>query len=371
LNANAPPLRVLHLDTERGWRGGERQVLWLASELARLGHVSIVATRPDGPLAGAAASAGLEVVPIAPLMPAGVLAAWRLHQVIGRRGFQVVHAHSANAVTLGALATLGTVARLVVTRRVDFPPNRGMGTRWKYGRASAIAALSGRVREVLLASGVPAGKISVVPDGVPLWRSMTPAGAERLKALGVRPGVPLVVMVAALVGHKDPLTFVRAVAHARGRGAEFHALLVGDGFLMDSVTAEVARLGLSAMLTVAGWQDDADALIAASDVVALSSREEGQGSVLLDAMQCGKPVAATTAGGIPDAVIDGGTGLLVSPADPAELGAALARLCADPPLRQRLGAAGRARVREFGIERTAALTVEVYRRALAAPAAGG
>ena len=360
-------LRVLHLDTERGWRGGERQALWLARELARLGHASFVATRPGGLLAAAASDAGLEVVPCAPLAPADPFAAWRLRRAVARGRFEVVHAHSGNAVTLGAAATLGTGAKLVVTRRVDFPLNRGPGTRWKYGRAAAVVAISRRVRDVLVASGVPAGKLSVVPDGVDLSREMAPAGTGRLRSLGVRSGVPLIVMVAALVGHKDPLTFVRAVASARERGAVFHALLVGEGFLAATVRVEVERLGLAGALTLAGWQDDADALIAAADVVALSSREEGQGSVLLDAMQCGKPIAATAAGGIPDVVLDGQTGLLAPPGDVAALGEALARLCGDPALRQRLGAAGRSRVREFDVARTAALTLEVYRRVLAPP----
>lgn len=363
----ATALRVLHLDTERSWRGGERQALWLARELARLQQVSVVAARPAGPLAAAAIEAGLEIVPCAPFAPADPLAAWRLRRAIARGRFQVVHAHSGNAVTLGAAATLGTKAMLIATRRVDFPLNRGPGTRWKYGRAAAVVAISRRVRDVLVASGVPEGKVSVVPDGVDLSRAMVAASAERLSALGVRAGVPLIVMVAALVGHKDPLTFVRAVAAARARGALFHALLAGDGFLADNVRAEAERLGLADVLTLAGWQDDADGLIAAADVVALSSREEGQGSVLLDAMQCGKPVAATAAGGIPDVVVDRQTGLLVPPGDATALGEALARLCTDQALRQRLGAAGSARVRDFDVARTAARTLEVYRQVLASP----
>jgi glycosyltransferase involved in cell wall biosynthesis len=364
VSATGAPLRILHLDTERGWRGGERQALWLATALARLGHHSVVAARPTAPLAAAARGAGLEVARVSPLFSADPLAAVRVRALLRRGGFDVLHAHTANAVTLGALATRGTDCALVVTRRVDFPLNRGIGTRWKYERAAAVIAISHRVRDVLLAGGIPGERLALVPDGVDLSRAMTPAPPERLVRLGVRPGVPLVVMVAALVGHKDPVTFVRAVAAARDAGAELQALLVGDGFLRDAVAAEHAQLGLAGTLHLAGWQDEADALIAAADVVALSSSEEGQGSVLLDAMQCGKPVAATRAGGIPDMVVDGETGLLAPPGDPAALGGAIARLCADAGLRARLGAAGARRVRDFAIERTADATLAVYRQAL-------
>jgi glycosyltransferase involved in cell wall biosynthesis len=306
----------------------------------------------------------LRVVACDPRLPLDPVAAWRLRAQLRLDDLDILHAHSANAVTLGALATLRTRTALVVTRRVDFPLNRGAGTRWKYGRAGAVIAISERVREVLVASGLRAEVVSVVHDGVDLARPMSPPGGGQLASLGIRPGVTLVVMVAALVGHKDPLTFVRAVAAARASGAAFQALLVGDGLLGDQVRAESARLGLAGTLVVAGWQEDADALIAACDLFVLSSSEEGQGSVLLDAMQCGKSVAATRAGGIPEVVADGETGLLVPPRNPEALGAAIARLVAEPALRERMGAAGRERVREFSIERTAARTLEVYWRVL-------
>jgi glycosyltransferase involved in cell wall biosynthesis len=360
-------LRVLHLDTQRGWRGGERQAFWLARALAASGHHSAVAARPDEPLAAAARDAGLEVIACEPLASADPLAATRLRRRLVQERVDILHAHTANAVTLGAMATVRTDTRLVVTRRVDFPLNPGAGTRWKYARAAAVIAISQRVREVMLASGIQERRMVVIPDGVDLARPMTPASPVRLAGLGVRPGVALVVMVAALVGHKDPLTFVRAVAAARDAGARFQALLAGDGFLRDAVRREHARLALGDHLLLAGWQEEADALIAAADVVVLSSSEEGQGSVLLDAMQCAKPVAATSAGGIPDVVVDGETGLLVPPGDPAALGEAIARLCRDRGLRARLGAAGAQRAGRFAIERVADETLDVYRRVLASP----
>src|SRR5581483_10740632 len=98
------------------------------------------------------------------------------------------------------------------------------------------------------------------------------------------------------------------------------ALLVGDGPLRDAVESEVTALGLGGVLVVAGYRTDADALLAAADVAVLSSREEGMGSVLLDALAFGVPVAATRAGGIPEIVAEGETGLLADVSDPTALG---------------------------------------------------
>lgn len=366
---SARPLTVLHLNTERGWRGGERQALWLAERLARGGDRSLVAARPREPLADRAAAAGLPVVPCAPAGELDIAAALRLRRVVRRERVDIVHAHTGHAVALAALATLGTHARMVVTRRVDFRLRANPFTRWKYGRAAAIIAISRMVQRALEESGIAPSRIELVPSGVDLDRVIAPAAADTLATLGVPRGAPLVVMVAALVGHKDPLTFVRAMAEARARVPEVHALLVGDGPLAADVAAEVDRLALGGTLHCTGYRTDADALLAAADVVVLSSAEEGLGTVLIDAMALGKPVAATAGGGIPELVVPGETGLLVAPRDAAALGDAIARLLTDRALAARLGAGGKARAPLFSVDHTAARTRAVYERVSAAGAA--
>lgn len=362
----AVALRVLHVDTERGWRGGERQALWLARELERAGHASVVAARIGEPLAARASEAGLRVVSCAPRSEADVIAAFRLRRAIRAERIDVVHAHTAHAVAVAALATLASRVPFVISRRVDFRLRRNAGTRWKYGRAAAIVAISDAVARVLEASGVARERIAVVADGVDLRRVVAPAPAAVLESLGIRPGAPLVVQVSQLVGHKDPLNFVRAVAKARAIVPRFQALLVGDGPLRADVERAAEALGLSGVLVVAGYRDDADALLAAADVAVLSSREEGMGSVLLDALAFGVPVAATRAGGIPEIVADGETGVLAAVSNPDALAQAIARLLGDPDLRARMGAAARARAARFSMERTAELTLAVYERVLAA-----
>ena len=357
-------MRILHIDTERGWRGGERQALWLAQSLEGRGHPSFVAARSDEPLARRAREAGLEVVPCSPRFEADPAAVLGLRRRIRQSRIDIVHAHTGHAVGLGALATLGTRVKLVVSRRVDFPLRPNFGTRWKYGRAAAIIAISRAVAEVLTRSGVARDRITVIPDGVDVHRVIAPASPETLASLGARPGAPLVVQVAQLVPHKDPLNFVRAIAAARERVPSLQALLVGDGPLGSKVTDTVRALDLENTLYATGYRQDADALLAAADVVVLSSREEGMGSVLLDALFLGKPVAATRAGGIPEVISHGDTGLLSPVADASALGAQIASLLEDRALAARLAAAARARAEAFSIERLTERTLLVYERVL-------
>jgi glycosyltransferase involved in cell wall biosynthesis len=172
------------------------------------------------------------------------------------------------------------------------------------------------------------------------------------------------VQVAQLVGHKDPVTFVRAVAAARRRVPGLHALLVGEGPLRPQVEAAVAESGVGDALHLTGYRKDADSLLAAADVATLSSEEEGLGTVLLDAMSMGKPTAATAAGGIPEIVQDDVSGILAPVHDAEKLGGAIARLLTDRALAARLAAGARARAAEFSVQRTAERTLAVYRRVL-------
>lgn len=355
----------MHVDSERGWRGGERQALWLADALGGLGDSSVFCVRDGEPLAEQVTRRGYPVVGVSPAFEADPRSAWRLRRALHEHRIDVVHAHAAHALTLGALATWGTAIPLVASRRVDFPLRDNAGSRWKYRHASAIIAISQAVADVVARSPSPPGApIVVVHDGTDVRRQRLPADAATLASLGVPNGAPLVVQVSQLVGHKDPLTFVRAIAAARSRIPGLHALLVGDGPLRSEVMTAIAAAGLVDVLHLTGYRTDADRLIAAADVVTLSSREEGMGSVLLDALVFSRPVVATRAGGIPEIVRDGETGLLVAVGDAEGMGAAIATLVTDRSLAVRFGTQGRARAPEFSTESMAARTHAVYEAVL-------
>jgi glycosyltransferase involved in cell wall biosynthesis len=356
----AVSLCVLHIDTERGWRGGERQTLWLARELARRGYGTVVAARAGEPLYERAAAAGLTCVDCAPASEIDLVAAIRLRKSIRDHRVDLVHAHTAHAVAIAALATAGSGVPFVVSRRVDFGLRRNVGTRLKYGRAAMFIAISQAVSNVLVRSGVQPDRIRVVPDGVDVHRLVTPASADTLRATGVAGERPLVVQVAQLVSHKDPLTFVRAMARVHDEVPDAMALMVGDGPLRDDVEREIRALGLGSVVLLTGYRTDADALLAAATVATLSSSEEGMGSVLLDALAFGRPVAATRAGGIPEVIVDGVCGLLAPVRDPRALGDAIAALLRDDALRDRVASKTKARAADFSVEVMTDRTIDVY-----------
>ncbi len=225
----------------------------------------------------------------------------------------IVHAHDSHALTLSMLAAR-TAERwrrrgffrklasdyqapaIVATRRVDFHLRRWSA--WR--RVDRIIAISAAVRSVLIDDGISPRGVTVVADGI---NPEEVRGAEPLNVrarLGLSGETPLAVNVAALVDHKDQRTLIRAAQRARATRPDLHWAIAGEGELRGSLTAEIARLGLADRVHLLGYVDPADALIREADVFVMSSKEEGLGSVILNALALGKPVVATAAGGIPE-----------------------------------------------------------------------
>ena len=355
-------LRVVHVDTERGWGGGQRQLHWLATGMQRRGHQSWVVTRPRTALAAALVRDGVPVVPLSPAFEWDPVAVARLRALLRHVRADVVHAHAAHAVAVAAAAVAGTSIPLLVSRRVALPLRRNPLSRWKYARADRFIAVSERVRSVLGSGGIAAARIVVVRSGIDVGHVAAPASAATLRALGIEPGRPLIVMVSSLVPpHKDPATFLAAIAALRLSNGDVQALLVGDGPLAGPAMRLGRRLGLERTVRMTGFRADADRLLAAADVAVLSSRDEGLGTTLLDAMAAGVPVAATAAGGVTEIVRDGVDGLLVPVGDGPALGAAIGRLLRDEGVRAAVVASARERVQQFSVDGMVEGTLAVYR----------
>jgi glycosyltransferase involved in cell wall biosynthesis len=335
-------LSVLQVDTAATWRGGQNQVLLTAQGMAARGRESALVCRSGGALAERARREGLGVRPLpfrGDLWPPAILGLARL---LRRDEPRVLLLHDPHALAAALLATRLTSRRpLVAVRRVDFPLGSFLSRR-KYAACDLIVVVSRAIGAVLEKSGVSPARLRVVYEGV-ADRPPAPGGAEALAELGVPPGVPVVGNVAALAGHKDHATLVDAMALLRSRLPEARLVIAGEGELRADLEARVEARGLADRVVFAGFRRDLDRLLPAFSVFCLSSRLEGLGTSLLDAMCLGLPVVATAAGGIPEAVEDGVTGRLVPPGDPGALAAALAEVLGDEAKRRSMGAAGRRR----------------------------
>ena len=361
-------IRVLHVDSEIPWRGGERQVLELMRRQRRRGDEPHLAAPVNAAIFARARAESFPVHAVAmrgtwDLFAAAALA--RLHRTVRP---DVVHWHAARAHALGAMAAaFAPVPARILSRRVDFLVRRSLGSRILYAQPiDAIAAISGGVRDALIRSGVDAARIRVIPSGIDLAPFDAPFDRAALRAkLGIAETDVLALQVAALAPHKSQKTLLQAMAVMRPRHPNLRVWIAGEGPLRDALLREHASLGLGESVRFLGFREDVTDLLRAADLFVISSHLEGLGTSILDAMAAGLPVVATRVGGIPEAVTDGETGILVPPFVPPMLAQALSELAGDPERRARLGEAGRQRARLFSADRTEELTRELYEEILA------
>jgi glycosyltransferase involved in cell wall biosynthesis len=357
----------LHVDTARTWRGGQNQVLLTVNGLREIGHRAALVAHPGGELRKRA-SEGLELIPIAPRAEMDLSAAWRFSRALKQLQPDVVHAHDPHGVAMAALAlsfgaasARGRSPALIAARRVDFGLKGNSFSRWKYRQVDCFIAASEAIRGMLLADGVEARRCITIHEGIDVERIAKTPPVDVHEAFWLPHGSPVVGNVAALVPHKGQRDLIEAARIVTQQIPDARFVILGEGELRQHLEGLVREHHLEKHVLMPGFRADVIGCIKGFDLFALSSITEGLGTSLLDAMACGKPIVATRAGGIPEVVADGTTGLLVPPHDHQSLAAAIVRMLRDPALRQRLGEAGRARVGErFTAERMVAATAEVY-----------
>jgi glycosyltransferase involved in cell wall biosynthesis len=298
-------LRLVHVDTGREMRGGQRQVLLLLNGLREAGEECVLLSRAGSPLFESAATAGHAVY------PATLANLW-----LRSKRADLVHVHDAHAHTQAALASR---APFVVSRRVAFPLKRSFLSHWKYRQAARFVAVSQFVAGELERAHIAKNKIGVVYDGVD----------NIVKTAAWRADYPAVALASS-----DP---------AKGR----------------DLVEQAARLtGMRVK-----YSNDLISDLAQASMFIYLTRAEGFGSAALLAMAMGIPVIASNVGGLPEAL--GDAGLLVAN-DSAQISAAMQRLREDSALARTLIAQGKKRVAEnFTAKLMVEGTIQVYRRVLA------
>ena len=279
----------------------------------------------------------------------------------------LVVTQSINADVVGnVIASRGGVAHLVNAHSGPGAPTRryrDLLARLVARRADGVIAVTSAQIPRLLGLGYRRETIRIVANGVP---NPTPAKQPHAvrEALGIAPDDFMVLLVATLRPEKNPDLFVTAVRQANAADPRFRGVVAGGGSELGRVREITGEDGVIQAL---GQRQDADDLLAAADVVSLSSDAEGVPMALLEAMALGKPVVATDVGGVSEAVDHGVTGLVVPAGDPDAFADALIRLAGDRERARQMGKRAQARYRErFGVERMVDEYARVFEEVLSA-----
>lgn len=288
-------------------------------------------------------------------------------------GADVIHAHwaiptgpaavvAARKLRLPSVITMhGGDVYVNPAQGYDFPTRWYVrpALRWTLRHAGALTAITEDCRQHALRAGAPAEKIRLVFNGTDLRRfSPGQNGAD------ARFGPHMIFACRQLFPRKGIRFLLEAAAQLKPRFPDIKIVLAGDGFERPALVGLAEQLGIAADVTFLGWTPNADLpqYYRAAALSVIPSLEEGFGIPAAEAMGCEVPVVASDAGGLPEVVEHGVTGLVVPRGDSGALAQAIGSLLADPERRRQMGLAGRARaLRLFDWDRSAEQFEELYR----------
>lgn len=372
-------LRVLHVIGGGEFGGAERHILNLAAALDPHQVSVAVACLFARPFADIAKQAGLEAFAFPMRHKLDLRVVGRLVRLINEGGFDIVHTHGVRANLIGRLAARRAGRPVITTVHsllaLDYP---GLFTRLLNALAERLSrhltaqfiTVSQALKDVLVRSGIPADRVTVVYNGVIV--DQPPAPAEVLRArLGYAPDTPLVGIVARLHRVKGHRVFLCAAREVLARRPGVRFLVVGAGPERQSLEALTQELGIAGAVRFTGFVENIAALMGMLDLLVVASYWEGFGLTAAEALGMGIPVISTKAGGLGEVVRHGETGLLVAPGNAGELANAILWMLDHPEEARMMAARGCEMVRqEFTVEKMARFTMQVYRKVLAQATAG-
>ncbi len=328
-------MRVLHLISSGGMYGAEAVILNLSEALNGGGHhrsVLGVFAHPGQPAPTVyeiARQKGIEAHLIPCRGQADLSVPRRFRALAEQVGADVIHTHGYKADIYAAAAWRGERPGLVSTCHTWYDNDLALRA---YGMIQNVVGVS-----PFVAAGEQRSRKSDAGEGVRIGL---------VGRLAPEKGVDLFLLAAQQLADRHP-------------AARF--LIAGDGPDRAALELQARHLGLAETVMFLGRQDDMPAVYAGMDVLVSSSRQEGLPVALLEGMASGLPVVATRVGAVPEAVVDGSTGILVAPGDATALAAGIDQLVRDAELRARFGRAGQQRIfDEFSAARMTADYLAFY-----------
>lgn len=354
---------ILHIDTETGWRGGERQLLLLAEGLKKRKIPQLIVGKPGSALEGRCSDHGLPFQAIDMKGEWDLASVKSIRAVVQEKKVKLIHTHTAKAHTLALFAKSKLPeTKLIVSRRVDFSIRKNLFSIWKYKskRNDLFLTVSNKIREILLRDGVDPAKTVTVHSGIDFsFAKKLPDPAKYKKEFSIKKDTIVIGNVAALVDHKDQKTLLNAVAKIDS-SKNFKVFLIGDGELRKELETLANTLGISDKVVFTGYRMDVPDILSLFDIFTLTSKEEGLGTSILDAMAVGLPIVATKGGGIGEMLTHEKGAFLADVGDAEALAKHYETLMDDVKLRKTFGSFNKESVKRFSIKNTIRKTELAY-----------
>jgi glycosyltransferase involved in cell wall biosynthesis len=357
-------MKVLYVDLEREWRGGQSQALLTLRGLRERGHDVELLGAQDAPLAGRASEAGIAVHQV-PRFGLRGWAARSLRVLLAKNQFEIVHLNEPHALSAAWLAGASRRVSLVLSRRIGFPLQKGSISQARYRAVERFLANSKDVAKSLINSGIAVERISIVNEGVEIAPQPT---AEQRKSAREHWGISekefLFGCVSVFVPEKGQRHLIEALPAVRAIHPEARLILAGDGDCRAKWETLARQLGQAEAVLFPGFVNNVAQVYDALDAFVFPSEFEGLGTALQTAMAAGLPSISTNRGALAEVVDHARTALVCEP-DEKQFAAAMLRILDDPKLRQSLGSAGQLEIEQrFSAARMVENTIRVYEEVL-------
>jgi glycosyltransferase involved in cell wall biosynthesis len=353
-------MRVLFVDLEREWRGGQSQALLTLRGLREKGHKVELLTARNSPLSQRVAPRRIPTHQVSRL-GLRAWAAMKLRRLISEGAFDLVHLNEPHGVTAAWMAGAGDRLPLLFSRRIGFPLQKNWISKRRFRAVYRFVPNSKDVAQSLMDAGIASARMSIVYEGVEVPPLLTAEMRQTArKHWGIADDEFLFGCTSVFVPEKGQRHLIEALAEVRAKFSRARLLLAGEGRCRAELEALSRKLRQDAAVIFAGFVENVDQVYAALDAFVFPSEFEGTGTALQAAMAWGLPCVSTARGGLKEVVDNGRTTIVVEP-DGKEFAAAMMRLLVDAGLREKLGSAGRREIEaRLSAEQMVENTIRVY-----------
>ncbi len=361
-------MRILHFSSAQTWRGGEQQIAYLFEALEKLGVQQWIFCRRGSELAAHCLFRNWPHFTYWKGFSVNPFIGFQLTKICSQLSIDLVHLHDAHSHTFAYMSALiGNQTPYVLSRRVDFRVRNSLFSKNKYNHPSIkkIISVSHKVQAVLAPAIDDHTKLEVVHSGVDLSKFQYKSTGILRKEFGIPDTTAIIANIAAIAPHKDYYTFVDTAAILLKKQPNFHFLIIGaDGGEEKAIQAYIAEKELDASILLIGFRKDIPKILPEVDVFLFTSKEEGLGTSVLDALACGVPIVATNAGGIPEMIIHQQNGLLAAVGDSQQLAKYVETVLSQEELVDTFIKNGKVAVQSFDKAKTAKKTYDIYKSCL-------
>ncbi|MFN0189153.1 MAG: glycosyltransferase family 4 protein [Bacteroidia bacterium] len=358
-------MKVLHVSTPMSWRGGEQQAAYLVGALKEMKVEVTVLTPNHSELSKRLQKDGINVINFESRGVLDLSLARKIEKVCRKHRFDLIHTHDSHAHSAAVLsaAVFSNITPIIVSRRVDFAVSSNLFSKWKYNHASIkkIICVSEMILKITAPSIKDKKKLAVVHSGINTSNYNFSLDSNLLKnELNLSQDALLVGNLSALADHKDFPTFLAVAKEVISANPKVHFIIAGSGDEKSGIEKFIEENNLTSRIHLLGFRKDVEKVMKSLDVFLITSKTEGLGTIVLEAFAAEIPVVATRAGGIPELVSDGITGLLVEVGNVDGCTLAVQKILSDRELKTKLVSNAKIKVQGFSFQATAQKTLSIY-----------